>query len=59
MPSYLVEGLPDGQWRWTIFSENRKTVKTGSAKGEDDAKLAALNAIDELKLKNQKSGASF
>jgi hypothetical protein len=47
--TYLVEALPDGRWRWTIFDENRKVFRSGSAKNEEEAKLAALYAIDALK----------
>jgi hypothetical protein len=40
--SYLVELLPDGRWRWTVFREDRNAVKSGSAKDEREAKLHAL-----------------
>ena len=49
MYSYLVEGLPDGRWRWTIFGGDNKAVRSGTAQGEDQAKVAARNSIDELK----------
>ena len=54
MHSYIVESLPDGRWRWTIFGEGRKAVRSGSAKDEHAAKLAAVNAIDELKMRDRK-----
>jgi hypothetical protein len=53
--SYIVESLPDGRWRWTVFGEDRKAVRSGSAKDEHAAKLAALNAIDHLKIQDRKS----
>jgi hypothetical protein len=46
--SYLVEGLADGQWSWTVFGDDHKPVRNGTAKGEHEAKVAALKAIDEL-----------
>jgi hypothetical protein len=49
--SYIVESLPDGRWRWTVFGEGHKAVRSGSAKDEHAAKLAAVNAIDELKMR--------
>jgi hypothetical protein len=52
--SYIVESLPDGRWRWTVFGEGRKAVRSGSAKDEHAAKLAAVNAIDELKMRDRK-----
>jgi uncharacterized protein YegP (UPF0339 family) len=52
MYSYLVEGLADGQWRWTVFGGDHEAVRTGTAKGEQ-AKVAALKAIDELKKKDE------
>jgi hypothetical protein len=52
MYSYFIEGLGEGQWRWTVFGDDHKAVKSGIAKGEHEAKLAALNAIDELKKKD-------
>ena len=54
MYSYIVESLPDGRWRWTVFGERRKAVRSGSAKDEHAAKLAAVNAIDELKMRDRK-----
>jgi len=48
MYSYLVEGLPDGRWRWTVFGGDNKAVRSGTAQGEDQ-KVAARNSIDELK----------
>jgi hypothetical protein len=51
MYSYFIEGLGEGQWRWTVFGDDHK-AKSGIAKGEHEAKLAALNAIDELKKKD-------
>jgi hypothetical protein len=51
--SYLVEGLPDGQWRWTMFGDDQKAVGSGIAKREHEAKEAALKAIDELKKKDE------
>jgi hypothetical protein len=54
MYTYLVEGLPDGRWRWTVFREDRKAVRSGSAKDEREAKLAALHAIDALKVQDRK-----
>jgi uncharacterized protein YegP (UPF0339 family) len=55
MYSYLVEGLADGQWRWTVFGDNHKGVRTGTAKGEYEVKVAALKAIDELKKEDAKT----
>ena len=59
MYSYLVEGLPDGQWRWTMFGDDQKAVGRGTTNSEHNAKMAALTAIDELKKideeKNQQS----
>ena len=52
MYSYLVEGLPDGQWRWTMFGDDQKAVGRSIAKREHEAKEAALKAIDELKLQD-------
>jgi hypothetical protein len=26
MYSYLVEGLPNGQWRWTVFGDGTVTL---------------------------------
>ena len=49
MYSYLVEGLPDGRWRWTVFGDDNKAVRSGTSKEEDEAKVAARNSIDELK----------
>ena len=40
MYSYLVEGLPDGRWRWTVFGGDNKAVRSGTAKEEDEAKVA-------------------
>jgi hypothetical protein len=34
MNSYLVEGLADGQSRWTVFGGDHEAVRTGTAKGE-------------------------
>jgi hypothetical protein len=51
--TYLVEGLPDGRWRWTVFDEDRKVVRSGSSKDEQEAKLTALHAIDALKLQER------
>jgi hypothetical protein len=51
---YIVESLPDGRWRWTVFGEDRKAVRSGSAKDEHAAKLAATNAIEQLKIQNRK-----
>jgi hypothetical protein len=42
MYSYLVEGLADGQWSWTVFGGDHKPVRNGTAKGEHEAKVAAL-----------------
>jgi hypothetical protein len=53
MNSYLVEGLADGQSRWTVFGGDHEAVRTGTAKGEQEAKVAALKAIDELKKKDE------
>ena len=52
--SYIVDSLPDGRWRWTVFGEGHKVVRSGSAKDEHAAKLAAVNAIDELKMRDRK-----
>ena len=52
--SYIVENLPDGRWRWTVFGEGGKAARSGSAKDEHAAKLAAVNAIDELKMRDRK-----
>jgi hypothetical protein len=38
MYSYLVEGLPDGQWHWTVFGDDQKAVGSGIAKREHEAK---------------------
>jgi hypothetical protein len=56
MYSYLVEGLADGRWRWTVFGGDRKAARSGTAKREDEATAAALNAIDELKTKDAENG---
>jgi hypothetical protein len=32
-----------------VFGGDHKAVSSGTAKGEHEAKVAALNAIDELK----------
>jgi hypothetical protein len=53
MYSYLVEGLTDGRWGWTVFGGHQKPVRSGSAKGEYEAKVAARNAIEELKKKDE------
>jgi hypothetical protein len=53
MYSYLVEDLPDGRWRWTVFGGDRKAVRSGSARSEQEAKLAALKAMDELKKRDR------
>jgi len=55
MYSYLVEGLPDGRLRWTVFGDDRKAVRRGSAKCEHEAKLAAVKAIDQLKIQDRKT----
>jgi uncharacterized protein YegP (UPF0339 family) len=55
MYKYNLEELPDGRWRWTVVGENRKTLRSGSAKDEHEAKLAALYAIDALKREARKS----
>jgi hypothetical protein len=34
MNSYLVEGLADGQSRWTVSGGDHEAVRTGTAKGE-------------------------
>jgi hypothetical protein len=47
--SYRVEHLPDGRWSWTVFGGDQKAVSSGTAKNEHQAKLGALNAIDEQK----------
>jgi hypothetical protein len=52
--SYLVELLPDGRWRWTVFREDRNAVKSGSAKDEREAKLHALHSIEALKIQDRK-----
>ena len=52
--SYIVESLPDGRWRWTVFGEDGKAVRSGSAEDERAAKLAAVDAIDELKMRDRK-----
>jgi hypothetical protein len=54
MYSYLVEGLPDGRWRWTVFGSDHKAVRSGTAKGAHEAKIAALNAIDAQKESDKK-----
>ena len=53
--SYITEALPDGRWRWTVFGEDRKPVRSGSAKDEQEARLAALHAIDALKIHRKPS----
>jgi len=53
MYSYLVEGLPEGQWRWTIFSDDHRPVKSDTSQREHDARMAALKAIDELKKQDE------
>jgi hypothetical protein len=53
MYSYLVEGLPDAQWRWSVFGGGHKAVGSGIAKSEHEAKVAALKAIDQLKKKDE------
>jgi hypothetical protein len=59
MYSYLVEGLPDGRWRWTVFGDDNKAVRSGTSKEEDKPKVAARNSIDELKkLTRKKTSAS-
>jgi hypothetical protein len=52
--SYIVEGLPDGRRRWTVFAENRQAVRSGSTKDEHEAKVAAQNAIEQLKIQDRK-----
>jgi hypothetical protein len=54
MYSYLVERLPDGRWRWTVFREDRKAVRSGTAKDEREAKLHALHSIEALKIQDRK-----
>jgi len=54
MYSYLVELLPDGRWRWMVFREDRKVVRSGSAKDEREAKLRALHSIEALKIQDRK-----
>ena len=49
MYSYLVEGLPDGRWRWTVCGDDNQALRSGTAQGENEAKVAARNSIDELK----------
>jgi len=39
--------LPDGRWRWTVFGGDHKAVRSGTEKDEQEAKVAALKAIDE------------
>jgi hypothetical protein len=46
--SYLVEGLPQGQWRWTVFGDSREVVRSGNAKSEHEARMAAMQAIHDL-----------
>jgi hypothetical protein len=50
MYSYLVEGLGEGEWRWTLFGGDHKPERSGKAKSEHEAKIAALKAIDDLKM---------
>jgi hypothetical protein len=57
MYSYLVEGLPEGHWRWTVFGEDRKIARSGNAKTEHDARLAALQAIHDLKQEDEAKNA--
>ena len=49
MYRYQLQELPDGRWRWTVFNEDRKTLRSGSAKDEQEAKAAAQYVIDALK----------
>ena len=51
---YRVEALPNGRWRWTVFGEERKVLRRGNAKDEHEARLAALHAIDALKIRDRK-----
>jgi hypothetical protein len=44
--------------RWTVFGDNHKGVRTGTAKGEYEVKVAALKAIDELKKEDAKTSQS-
>ncbi|MBK5198234.1 MAG: hypothetical protein JJE37_08125 [Methyloceanibacter sp.] len=46
MYSYLVEGLPNGQWRWTVFGDDHKAVGSGIAKGEREAKEACAKKLE-------------
>jgi hypothetical protein len=55
MYSYFVEDLPDGRWRWTVFGDDHKAVRSGTGKGEQEAKVAALKAIDEQRERDKKS----
>jgi hypothetical protein len=52
--SYLVGSLPDGRLRWKVFRENRKVIRSGSAKDKHETELAALYAIDALKIQDRK-----
>jgi hypothetical protein len=54
MYKYHLEELPGGRWRWTVFREDHKSLRSGSAKDEHEAKLAALYAIDRLKREARK-----
>jgi len=55
MYSYRVEGLPDGRWRWTVFGGDYKAVRSGTEKDEQEAKVAALKAIDEQRERDKES----
>jgi hypothetical protein len=41
--------LPDGRWRWTVCGDDNQALRSGTAQGENEAKVAARNSIDELK----------
>jgi hypothetical protein len=55
MYNYLVVALPQGQWRWTVFGERREVVKSGDAKSEHEARMAAMQAIHDLQKQDSES----
>jgi hypothetical protein len=55
MYSYLVEDLPLDQWGWTVFGGDSKVVRSGATTGEHAARLAAMQAIYQLKKQDDES----
>jgi hypothetical protein len=59
MYSYLVEALPLGEWRWTVFGGDHNIARSGNATGEHAATSAAIEAIDQLKQDDESGDPVF